>query len=344
MARPHLRKALGLLAAGAVALALAGCASTTSSTSTDAPAAAAGEGFPLTIPSALGDGVIESQPTRIATWGWGATDAVLALGIVPVAIPSDDYSGGDDKIAPWVSEKLDQLGGEAPTILDNSTYQLSVEELLATNPDVLLAPYSGMTQEEFDAVTAAGIPVVAYPDGPWTTPWRDVVSIVGEALGMTAEADEVLAGLETMVSDAAAANPEFAGTTVAIPADSAGTYSVYLPADSRVELLENLGFVSAPGIAALDTGESLFYTTVSPENLDQIDAQVVLVPAESQTAMDAFLTSDAGKLIPAVQTGAVAQLVGPEALSALSPTPLTLPWGLASLTEQLAAATKVAKG
>jgi iron complex transport system substrate-binding protein len=343
MSRKLTRGAAGAAAVTALALTLAACAG--------APAAetSADEGsetgpYPLTIPSALGDAVIESAPTRVATWGWGATDAVLALGVVPVAIPSDDYSGGDDRMAPWVAEELEELGGEAPAILDNSTYELSVEELLATDPDVLLAPYSGLTQDEFDAVTEAGVPVVAYPDGPWTTPWRDVVTIVGEALGKEDEAERVLEDLDAMVAEAAAAHPEFAGSTIAVPTESAGTYYLYLASDPRVEILEDLGFQTPASVADLDTGESSFYTTVSPENLDRIDADVILTFAETQDALDAFLGSDAGKLIPAVQSGAVASLVGAEDVSALSPTPLTLPWGLDALVEKLAAATAAAQG
>ena len=108
-----------------------------------------------------GETVIESAPERVATWGWGATDAVLALGIVPVAIASMDYGGGENRITPWVEEAIADLGGEEPVILDNATFELSVEELLASDPDVLIAPYSGLTQEEYDAVTGAGIPVIA---------------------------------------------------------------------------------------------------------------------------------------------------------------------------------------
>ena len=44
------------------------------------------------------------------------------------------------------------------------------------DPDVLIASYSGLTQEEYDAVTAAGIPVVAPEDALWSTPWRDVIT------------------------------------------------------------------------------------------------------------------------------------------------------------------------
>lgn len=57
-----------------------------------------------------------------------------------------------------------------------------------------------------------------------------------------------------------------------------------------------------------------------------------------------MLTSTAAQLIPAVKSGAVAALVGVEQISALTPTPLTLPWILPTLTERLAEATAVAQG
>ena len=76
--------------------------------------------FPVTISHMYGETTIESAPERVATWGWGATDAVLALGIVPVAFGSMDYGGGDDKITPWVSDAIEELGGEAPTVLDST--------------------------------------------------------------------------------------------------------------------------------------------------------------------------------------------------------------------------------
>lgn len=343
MTRTQTRLTLALAAVGVAALSLAGCAGTGSASSTEA---ATGDqaGFPVTIGSALGDAVIEAAPERIATWGWGATDAVLALGVVPVAIPSDDYSGGDDRMPPWISDEIEELGGDAPIILDSSAEEISVEELLAADPDVLLAPYSGLTQDEFDAVTAAGIPVVAYPESAWTTPWRDVISITGESLGLADEADELLDTLDQTVADAAGAHPEFAGTSIAYIDDDVDTFYMYLPADSRVEILEDLGFVTADSVASLDSGESTFYTTVSYENVDKIDADVILTQAEEQATLDEFLSSDRGQLIPAVKKGAVAAVVGAENASAVSPTALTLPWLLPTLVDKLAAATAIAQG
>lgn len=341
---PRLSALVALMVAGG--LALSGCAGTAEPASSGPAddAAGASDAFPVTFEHIYGETVIEAAPERIATWGWGVTDAVLALGVVPVAISSMDYGGGDNRITPWVEEAIADLGGEEPVILDNATYELSVEELLATDPDVLIASYSGLTQEEYDAVTGAGIPVVAPEEAVWSTPWRDVISDTGKALGMESEAEQLLADLDDQVAAAAAEHPEFDGTSIAYAADDVDTFYLYLPADPRVEILEDLGFVTAEAVTALDTGESTFYTTVSSENLDQIDAEVVFTQSDTEEGLETFLTSDRTSLIPAVAAGAVGAIVGEENVAAISPTALTLPWILPEIVDQLAAATAVAKG
>lgn len=343
MTRQRTRAVLAITAAAATAIVLAGCSGAAAPDETASSDGSASEGFPVTIEHAFGETTIEAAPERIATWGWGATDAVLALGEVPVAIGSMDYGGGDNRITPWVEKAIDDLGGAEPVLLDASANEVSVEEVLAAEPDVFLAPYSGLTQEEYDTLTDAGIPVVAYPETSWSTPWRDVISIVGDALGRSAEADDVLAGLDTLITDAAAEHPEFADASIAYVDDDVDTFYMYLPSDPRVEILEQLGFTTPDSVTALDSGESTFYTTVSYENLDQIDADVILTQAEQQDALDEFLSSDRGQLIPAVKKGAVAAVVGEENVSATTPTALSLPWLLPTLTEQLAEATATAK-
>ncbi|MFG6401300.1 ABC transporter substrate-binding protein [Microbacterium sp. P04] len=338
-----LRPAVLLAAAAVTALTLSACSSGTTPEA-DASAPAASDGFPVTFEHIYGETVLDTAPERVATWGWGAADAVLSLGIVPVAISSMDYGGGEDRIAPWVSDAIDDLGGEPPVILDSATYELSVEELLATDPDVLIASYSGLTQEEYDAVTAAGIPVLAPEKALWSTPWRDVITDAGTALGLEDKAQTVLADLDQTIADAAAEHPEFEGTSIAYAADDVDTFYLYLPADPRVEILEDLGFVSAPAVTALDTGESTFYTTVSSENLDQIDAEVVFTQTETEDALQTFLTSDRTKLIPAVAKGAVGAIVGEENVAAITPTALSVDFILPSMVEQLAKATAVAEG
>ncbi|MBD8024246.1 ABC transporter substrate-binding protein [Microbacterium gallinarum] len=338
MSAPHLRLSALAVIALAGSLVLSGCAGTAAPESSGSDDAAASGSFPVTFEHIYGETTLDEAPERIATWGWGATDAVLALGIVPVAIPSSEYGGGDDRITPWVDEAVTELGGEPPVILDNSAYELSVEELLATDPDVLIASYSGLTQEEYDAVTGAGIPVIAPEEALWATPWRDVITDTGRALGLADEADAVLADLDQQIADAAAEHPEFEGLSIAYADDDVDTFYLYLPADPRVEILADLGFTSADSVTALNSGESTFYTTVSSENLDQIDADVLFTQAEQQADLDDFLASDRAALIPAIGTGAVAAIVGEENVAAISPTALTLPWILPDIVEQLAAA------
>ncbi|MFT4305525.1 MAG: iron-siderophore ABC transporter substrate-binding protein [Microbacterium sp.] len=332
------RAVAALAVAGA--LALTGCAgSGSSSSSSDSDAEGA---FPVTFEHIYGETTIESQPERVATWGWGATDAALALGVTPVAIPNDTYGAPETGITPWIQEALDELGGDEPVLLDASG-DLPIEAILATDPDVLIASYSGITQDEYDQLTAAGVAVVAPAEGLWETPWRDVITDTGKALGLEDEAAALIDDLDGQIADAAAEHPEFEGTTIAFAADDIDTFYLYLPADARVEILEDLGFTSAPSVEALDTGDATFYTIVSEENLDQIDADVIFVYAADEDALNTFLTSTRTSVIPAVKTGAVASIVGNVDSDAVSPTALTIPYILPTLVDELAEATAKAQ-
>ncbi len=326
----HTRK---YLAAAAVAIATvlvaAGCASPQS----DAPAA---DG--ITITHAFGETVVPADAKNVVTLGWGSTDAALALGVVPVAIPFDSYAGDDEGVLPWVREAVEDLGAAMPTVLPDAPEEPPYDAIDAADPDVILAVYSGITQEQYDLLSEIA-PVVAYSGEAWSTPWRDLITTVGTALGKDAQAADVIAGIEQQVADAAAAHPEFAGKTIAAVWDVAGTFYVYKTADPRVEFLLDLGFVNAPSVDELANGDSTFYYTLSYEQLDQLSSDVVLSYSDTQEGADAFLTAPQTSVIPAVADGHVAQLVGTEYISAVSPpTALSIPWGLEQLVDSLAAA------
>src|SRR5687768_11728995 len=81
---------------------------------------AAAQSFPVTIRHALGETVIAKRPERIVTWGWGNHDALLALGVVPVAMPFSTYGGGENGLHPWTEEKLGDLGAATPIQLSDT--------------------------------------------------------------------------------------------------------------------------------------------------------------------------------------------------------------------------------
>ena len=335
----HFRTASTAVATAiAAALLLAGCAAPAAPGSDESGSASDGA-FPVTIEHAFGETTIDEKPTNVVTWGWGSTDAAIAMGVVPVAIPFQSYGGDDEGVLPWVREALDQLGADIPIVLPDSADEPPYEEIAAADPDVIIAVYSGVTAEQYELLNAIA-PTVAYPDEAWSTPWRDVVTITAQALGTQVEGDAVLEGIETEIADQAAAHPEFAGKSIAAVSDFSGTFYVYKDADPRVEFLLDLGFVSAPAVDELANGDSTFFYTLSYEELDKLESDVVLSYSATQAEADAFATSSHGLVIPAVAAGHLAPIVGTEFIAAVSPpTALSLPWGMDELIASLSAAT-----
>lgn len=323
-------------AAAALSLGLSGCSAPASQA--DGAAVASDGTFPVTIAHAFGETEIAAEPERVATWGWGSTEAALALGVVPVAMAQQSYGANDEGVLPWVAEELDELGAETPVILTDDGEAPPYEELVEAAPDVILAPYSGITEEQFELLSEIA-PTVAYADEAWTTPWRDVVTTVGTALGRADEAEAVLAGLDAELAAQAEAHPELEGLTVAAVWDVAGTFYVYTPEDSRVEFLSALGLDDAPVVAELANGDSPFFYTLSHEQLDRLESDVVISYHDTQAEADAFLASAPIRAIPAVARGQVAQVVGTELIAAVSPpTALSLTYGLDELVSALSAA------
>lgn len=327
--RPRRRAVLGAVAVPVAAALLAACGG-------EEPAATASsspqEGFaPVTVEHAFGETTIEERPERVATWGWASTDAVLALGVVPVAIPKQVYGADEQGLMPWIKEELDAQGAGAeaqrPAMLTDDGAP-PFEEIIAAAPDVILANYSGITQADYDKLSQIA-PTIAYPDQPWSTPWRDVITTVGDVLGRSDQAADVLQEIDAAVDAAAAEHPQFAGKTIAAVAVDPTTFYVYRGADPRVQFLEDLGFTLAPSVDELDTGESSFFYTLSTEQVDQLTSDVLL--SYSETPEDAERVASAPELqaMQQFQQGTVASVVGAALISSVSPpTALSLTWGL----------------
>lgn len=326
-------------------LALAGCSS---SSDDDAPAstpgtttAAATDTFPVTVTSALGTATIKAEPQRVVTWGWSAQDAAVALGVVPVAMPKYTYGGNADGVLPWVADAIAKLGAPTPTLLPGAdTGQVPVEEIVAARPDVILAPYSGLTQKDYDTLSKIA-PVVAYPDQPWATTWEDTTTIVGKALGRSAQAAKLVADTDAQVAALGAKYPVLQGKTFVYGAvNQADQLTVYRASDPRVQLLTQLGMTVSPSVKALDTTpDSSYFFSVSFENLSKIDTDVLVAYFDDQAAADKFTSDPLVAAMPSVKSGAFAPIVGQSFVMASSaPSVLSIPWMLNQYVPQLAAA------
>ena len=341
--RRSLAAAVGLVAASA--LALAGCASEAPAANDATPSASASgatDEFPLTIEHALGETTIEEAPVRVATWGWGSTEAAIAAGVYPVAVAEQTWTVGEGNLLPWVEDAYDEAGIDHPTVLTDAEAGATVpyEEFAAAEPDVIIATYSGITQEQYDLLSEIA-PTVAYPKTAWQTPWDEIITATDDALGRSAAGEAKVEEINTYLADQAEAHPEFAGKTVAAIVDSPekGLVYVYRAGDPRAGFLEGLGFETAPAVEELAPDDGEFFYTLSYEELDKLDSDLVVAYTYTEEEAEALPTKKELQALPAVKDGMVVQQVGTVAVSAVSPpTALSVqyPEGMPKLIDSLA--------
>lgn len=337
--RHRRRPVTATLTLGAVLVLAAALAACGSSSGSDESAGDDAGG--VTIEHAFGETTVPTDPERVVTWGWGSADAAIALGVTPVAIPFQSYGGDADGVLPWIREALDDRGEAVPDVLPDAE-EPPFEAIAAADPDVILAVYSGITENDYELLSQIA-PTVAYPDEAWATPWQDTIEIVGRSLGRDDEATALLADIDAEVAAQADAHPELAGKTVALVWDTADAFYVYKPADSRVAFTLDLGLVSAPSVEALASGDDTFFYTLSPERLDELTSDLLVSYADDQAASDTFLSSPRAQLLEQVERGTVAEVVGTEFIAAVSPpTALSLTWGLDEYVAALAEAAQAA--
>ncbi|SUE13312.1 iron-siderophore ABC transporter substrate-binding protein [Rhodococcus gordoniae] len=322
----------------AVALGLTACGSSDSSDTTDSGSTGSGE-YPITIEHALGTVTLDEKPERVATVNWANHEVPLALGVVPVGMAAANFGDDDGNgMLPWVEERLEELGAETPVLFDE-TDGIDFEAVSDTNPDVILAAYSGLTQEDYETLSEIA-PVVAYPEAPWATSWRDMIELNSAGLGMAEEGEELVASLEQEIADAAAAHPELEGkaTMFLTHVDTAdlSQVSFYTANDTRAAFFEDLGLATPKSVADASTDDA-FSKKVSAEQVDVFDDVQIIVTYGDQALVDALEADPLLSQMPAVRNGSIVFLDGSGPLgTAANPTPLAISWVLSDYVELLA--------
>ena len=331
---PRTRIAAASAAVALTAAALVGCASTTGTDTSagDAPAASA-DGFPVTIEHAFGETVIDAKPERVATVAWSNQEVPLALGVVPVGMARVDWGDDDDNgVLPWVEDQLDELGAETPVLFDE-TDGIDFEAVAGTEPDVILAAYSGLTQEEYDTLSKIA-PVVAYPEVAWGTSYQDMIRLNSTAIGLADEGDALIEELQEEVDAALENYPELADSSVLFSYIDPSDFSqigFYTTLDTRPGFLKDLG-VPVPTVVTVESeGTDLFYTQVSSEQADRFeDVDVFVTYGDASGSIIPLLQADPLlSQIPAIADGRIAILQESTPLAAsANPSPLSIGWGI----------------
>lgn len=319
------------VATALAALALAGCGneSTGDEPKGSSAAAASDTSFPITIKHALGETVIEKKPERVATVAWANHEVPLALGVVPVGMSKAAWGDDDgDGVLPWVEDKLTDLDAGTPVLFDEAD-GIDFEAVADTQPDVILAAYSGLTQEEYDKLSKIA-PTVAYPDVPWATSLPDMIRLDSEALGMAKQGDELIADLDEEIKADWAKHPSLAGKKILfsyIDPKDMSQVGFYTTHDTRPGFLASLGSPIPSVVEEYSAKGDEFYQTVSAEDTEAFaDVDVFVTYGNTDGSTLAALQKDPLlSKIPAIKKGAVAVLADSTPLAAsANPSPLSI--------------------
>jgi len=291
----------GVAAAGA---ALAGCAPGDRDHSY---AVAGGDGppFPNVMQHQFGTTRIRTRPERIVALGPGDADALLALDVRPVAI-LDRLRAWPQGVGPWA---LPKLGGAMPEILTGP--QIDFGRVAAIAPDLVTFIRSDGSRATWQRLNELA-PTVSGPpaERPYGTTWQDQMMV---------------AATEAAIAAARKANPGFAGRTVCVATALDGRYQAYVRLDSRVGLLEAIGFGNAPRIQRMEPEAT--FVTIGREDAAWLDADltvVIAVGAGAATRNDPVL-----KGIPSARAGRLLVIDDAGLAHALSTnTALSIPYAL----------------
>jgi iron complex transport system substrate-binding protein len=289
--------------------------------------------FPATVTHKFGTTTVSAPPERVVVVGLVEQDALLALGVVPVA--TSEWYSAPGGVFPWATSALGD--GSLPTVLDNSSDGVPFEQVAALGPDLIIAVYSGLSQTDYDLLTKIA-PVVAQPGDyvDYGAPWDEVTLTVSAAVGKPATGQALVDGVKEEI---ATAGRELAGGTGAIVSPYEGIY-VFGPEDPRGRLLQELGFAFPPALLQ-GRPENSYGWSLSAERASDLKDLDVVIWLDTEQNVDSSL----GK----VWTSTDANIEGRDIY--ITPhgdavydaafnmvTPLSLPYALDRLLPQLQAA------
>ncbi|MGH2381203.1 MAG: ABC transporter substrate-binding protein [Candidatus Limnocylindria bacterium] len=223
---------------------------------------------PRTIEHAMGDTTIPEQPERVVVLDTGELDSMVALGIVPVGAVR----------APVQDGLLDYLQGETQgvTELVGTIDEPNLEQIAALQPDLIVS--SQLRHEDlYDELSQIAPTVFTETVG---VVWKENFLVHAEAVGLEAEAEQMLADYEARADDLGARLEDELG---ALPAVSIVRF---LPGETRLyqrasfigTVLDDVGL---PRPESQDADD--FALVISEEQIALADGDVIFVTSYGPT-------------------------------------------------------------
>jgi serine/threonine protein kinase/ABC-type Fe3+-hydroxamate transport system substrate-binding protein len=182
---------------------------------------------PQTLAHQHGDTEITAEPRAVAAVGPGDADAVLSLGVQPVAIVAP---GG--ALPSWEQQAIT---GEVRVLPDADAGAIA-----AAKPDLIIDT-ADTDQAAYEALAAVA-PTVTRPQNAAEWTWQTQLEWIGRILGRAEEAKTLLDTAASELSDVRAQHPVFDGKTIELVTVSDSGITVALQDSGPARYLTGLGF------------------------------------------------------------------------------------------------------
>ncbi|MBB4904197.1 iron-siderophore ABC transporter substrate-binding protein [Actinophytocola algeriensis] len=273
---------LAKVAAGLLVLVLAGCgvgdppaAQEPSGGQDTASGTARAVTFPVEVEHKYGTTTIQEKPEKIVTLGLSDQDVVLALGQKPIGA-IDWFKERPYGLWPWTKD----LWGDTPPEIVGERDDYNLEKILNLKPDLILAQYSGMSEQQYGELSKIA-PTVGQPKGfdDYGAPWQDMAKLAAQAMGETAELDEQIKAIDDRFAEIREEHPDWEGKSVSvIDPFEPGKVAAFQETDPKAAFLEELGFEVPEEInEAARESTSNNAVELSAERFDMIDTDLIVV-------------------------------------------------------------------
>ena len=328
----------------AVAALLAGCTSskddddrsdpTAGSASSKPGSTPAPDAFPVTVPGKEGAATVKSPPQRVVAAGYlRDTDLALAFGAPLVGAASNSvFTSG---LAPWQKGAHPKLFKAA----DGMPY----ETVAALRPDLILASDDYALAKEYQTLAKIA-PTLSYDKAVGADTWQSMTTRAARVLGKPAAATPLINAVEAKISAARQQNSALAGKTFTFgPVSSLDSiYTINSPADASAHFFGQLGMALSPTVTSLPDASIPRRSQLSLEQLDLLDADVLIISYPSAAARSALEAHPLFTKLPAVRRGSYVALDTTTAVAVAFPSVLSIPYGLQMVLPKLVAAAKKA--
>jgi serine/threonine-protein kinase len=180
---------------------------------------------------------ITSAPTAVAALGPGDADAVLSLGLQPVAI-----AGAGTTLPSWLQSKITGK----PSVKDTVGF-IDTSAIEAAKPDVIIAT-GDIDDATYQRLAAIAPTVTAPKDTSQAWNWQTQLKWIGKVVGRDKEAERLIEEVASQQTDLKNQNPKAAGKSVQMINVSDNGITQTLTPSNAADYLGSLGLAYDPSL------------------------------------------------------------------------------------------------